>query len=448
MSRIDPFPLLSLALVVAGLWFREGVPFMGDSWALAKIALVFVFMVTLLRHKANIGIVLLLSAVVLGGMFSLPVGKIGRVLVFDVGGDDARLHELLFKTVVLVVIIFLINGLGRLLEAAGTMRRLIHSLDDLISDGRYVMAAIPAAIGLLPMPGGAMLSAPFVGEMGDRMEVGAANKTLVNYWFRHIFEYAWPLYPAVIIAADLTGRSVAQVMTAQAPMVLAAVGVGVVFLHLRLESRSLDMGHEGTLASNLLSIVLAVWPVIVVAVVVGLAPRIATGKMKDLLFPAALVAVNVIVALTARLSRSQIAGVVRQAFSWQNILLVVGIYVLRAMFEKTNVTGSMPQLLANLHIPQAVIIFCVPFVVGLLTGYNVAAVSTGLPALIALLGTPGDLLIAYCGAFFGVLLSPVHLCLILTNDYFKSHLGSIYKALVPMLAAMLCIMAGYSMLLR
>ena len=452
----------SIALVVLGLCYRNGVPAFGETWDLVKTLLVFVFMVTLLRHKVEVGVVLILSSAVLGALFALPAVGIARAMSFDVLGRDAALHMLLFKAVRLIFIIVMINGLGRLLEAAGTMRRLIGALGDLISDGRYVMAAIPAAIGLLPMPGGAMLSAPFVGELGDRMEVGPENKTLVNYWFRHIFEYAWPLYPAVLIAAEQTGRALDVVVKAHAPMVLASALVGLVFLHLRVERRSLNVGHKSTVFANMLTILQAAWPVAVVALAVGLAPKLNPSdgegvvlRVWDLaipasewVFPGALVVVNVAVALLARLSWAQMREVAGSSFKGQTVVLVLGIYMLRGMFDKTDVTGNMPGLLASIGVPSVIVIFVVPFIVGLLTGYNVAAVSTSFPALVALLPTGGHVLIAYCGAFFGVLLSPVHLCLILTKDYFKAHLGHVYRVIVPMLAAMACIMAAYSMLLE
>jgi len=244
--------------------------------------------------------------------------------------------------------------------------------------------------------------------------------------------------------------------------VLASALVGLVFLHLRIERRSLDVGHKSTLGANLLTLAQAVWPVAVVALAVGLAPKLnpSNGKgavlhvwdlaipAKEFVFPCVLVLVNTAVALLAKLSWGQVRQVAGKSFKGQTVLLVFGIYMLRGMFDRTNVTGSMPGLLAGIGVPSVIVIFVVPFIVGLLTGYNVAAVSTAFPALVALLPTGGHVLIAYCGAFFGVLLSPVHLCLILTKDYFKAHLGSIYRVIVPMLAAMVCIMAAYSMLLK
>ena len=302
-------------------------------------------------------------------------------------------------------------------------------------------------MGLLPMPGGAMLSAPFVGELGDKLEMGPEDKTIVNYWFRHIFEYAWPLYPGVIIAAELTGRPLSTVVLTHAPMILVAFCVGMTMLHVRFEPKTLDVGVSKSLGANLLILVETIWPVATVAVVVGIAEYVAEGKIKDCLFPAALIAVNVAIIFVSKLSSNQVRGALRKSFSWTTIMLVAGIYVLRGMFEQTNVTGDMPALLDQLGIPCVLIVFFVPFVVGVLTGYNVAAVSTAFPALVALLTSGGLVLVAYCGAFLGVLVSPVHLCLILTRDYFGADLAKVYKTLIPMLLVVAMALIGYTFLL-
>ena len=51
------------------------------------------------------------------------------------------------------------------------------------------LVLIPAVIGLVPMPGGALFSAPLVGETVQDKKVTPEWKVAVNYWFRHVFEY-------------------------------------------------------------------------------------------------------------------------------------------------------------------------------------------------------------------------------------------------------------------
>jgi len=39
--------------------------------------------------------------------------------------------------------------------------------------------------------------------------------------------------------------------------------------------------------------------------------------------------------------------------------------------------------------------------------------------------------LAFVAGFIGVLLSPVHLCLVLTREYFKADIWGIYKKIIP-----------------
>ena len=53
-------------------------------------------------------------------------------------------------------------------------------------------------------------------------------------------------------------------------------------------------------------------------------------------------------------------------------------------------------------------------------------------------------MLAYAGGYAGVMLSPVHLCLVLTAEYFKADLGAVYREVVkPVLAVLLVAVFAY-----
>ncbi|NQT50926.1 DUF401 family protein, partial [bacterium] len=98
--------------------------------------------------------------------------------------------------------------------------------------------------------------------------------------------------------------------------------------------------------------------------------------------------------------------------------------------------GTLPATFQSWGVPPLVLLFSVPFVVGFLTGYNPGAVATTFPVLLPLLVTGGTVhygyvLWAFAGAFLGVLISPVHLCLVLSREYFEAEMGRVYRRLVP-----------------
>ena len=64
---------------------------------------------------------------------------------------------------------------------------------------------IPIVIGLVPMPAGALVSATASKDIAKRTNLSPEESTFINYWFRHLWEYWWPLYPGVLMAIAITG---------------------------------------------------------------------------------------------------------------------------------------------------------------------------------------------------------------------------------------------------
>ncbi|HWJ03292.1 MAG TPA: DUF401 family protein, partial [Verrucomicrobiae bacterium] len=85
---------------------------------------------------------------------------------------------------------------------------------------------------------------------------------------------------------------------------------------------------------------------------------------------------------------------------------------------------------ASLGIPKLFLVMTLPLVIGLLTGLTQAVVAISFPVLLGLTLTPHLITLAFVAGFAGVMLSPVHLCLVLTVDYFKTTMGRIYSKIL------------------
>jgi len=75
----------------------------------------------------------------------------------------------------------------------------------------------------------------------------------------------------------------------------------------------------------------------------------------------------------------------------------------------------------------------IPFIGGFFTGSNTANIGISFPLLLPLF--PADNYIIFVGFTYfsgvlGYLISPVHLCLILTRDYFQCEIGKLYRFLI------------------
>ena len=109
------------------------------------------------------------------------------------------------KSICLSLIVCLILVLSQSMEAAGQMARLLDRFQGLVRAPAANLIVFPALIGLLPMPGGAIFSAPMVKTLGSQYRLSPTRLSYVNYWFRHIWEYWWPLYPGVLLTTTIAG---------------------------------------------------------------------------------------------------------------------------------------------------------------------------------------------------------------------------------------------------
>lgn len=396
---------------------------------LLKLAGILAFIVVLLRLRWNLGLVLLLASAVTGWFFGQPAGSLALDAV------QAAVDPLTLR---LVAIVLLITFLGEILRSTLQLEGLIRSLCDLFADARWLLALMPMLIGMLPMVGGAMFSAPMVDEASRRLNVDRENRTFLNYWFRHAMEPIFPLYPSLIVAAGLMNVPVQRLTLAQWPLFLAALAGGVLFGLVgtrQVETAAVARaGRRETVVLFLKSVwpillVLALSVVLEVDLILSLAVTIALMVVVERLGPRRLWE-------TARRTPLGIAHI------------IIGAMVFRGVLESSGAVEAVSVSLAELGIPLAVLVFAVPFVPGFLTGLAVAAFAIGFPIVLPLVGPDvvgnGYGLLAYTGGLVGLMLTPVHLCLSLTRVYFKAEWGGIYGRMLP--AAGLLVLAGIFML--
>ncbi|MEM1804275.1 MAG: DUF401 family protein [Desulfurococcaceae archaeon] len=69
----------------------------------------------------------------------------------------------------LVLVVFMIAILVNLYNATGFISKLGEELVKLLGKPKLVASVVPAVMGLLPVPGGALMSAPVVDTVGDKL---------------------------------------------------------------------------------------------------------------------------------------------------------------------------------------------------------------------------------------------------------------------------------------
>jgi hypothetical protein len=405
--------------------------------ALIKLGLVFAGIVLLITRGWNLGLVLLLASVAIGLLFGYPLASVGR---------DAIATSTDLLTVRIAVSVVLIMVLSELLRETGSLRNMVAALQRLVPSGRVVIAALPAFIGLLPMVGGAMFSAPMVNEVGERFNVDQERKTFINYWFRHVWEYVFPLFPSMMLAAALLEMETFQLASATWPLTLAAILSGGVFGLASVR----DAGSTSALVPNrareLRALTAAIWPI---ALAIGLSLTLPVDERARLIL--GLAVTIALLMIVKDLSLATLGEILRHRVPWKTVAVIFGALIFRRVLDQSGAVHAVSAALIRSRVPPMAIAFLVPFIAGLLTGLSHGAFSIGFPVVLPLAApdggppTGGWAAWMMAGAFLGVMWSPLHLCLSLTRVYFDADWGPIYARIAPATAAV-AVTAGFLLL--
>jgi uncharacterized protein len=418
--------------------------------AVVRIFIVFGLVLAAIRFKWSLGSAFLGGAFVLGLIFHLPPWAIAA----------SALKALIDpKTVSLTVVVSLILVLSQSLEASGQMARLLARFEGLVARQRLNIVIFPALIGLLPMPGGAIFSAPMVRTIGADAELTGAQMSFINYWFRHLWEYWWPLYPGVLLSTNLASIDLWHFVGTLFPMSLVAAAAGYLALRGMMPARrpggEKPPGAGKTrihpFVRELTPILIAIVPGIVLG---SLLEMILTGPAatvsKELGLIAALCAAIAWVWRTNRLSAAQQRSIVLRREMLAMIYMVAAILVFKGVLLDSRAVEAVSVELIGWQVPLAAIAVLLPLLVGLVVGITIAFVGSAFPILISLIAAYGArdqtlayLMLAMTGGFVGVLLSPLHLCLVLSNQYFKADPMAVYRRLWRPCVALILAASGY-----
>ena len=359
----------------------------------------------------------------------------------------------------LIAVLLLVIWLSSLMAEGGVMRDLVEAVRSRVPR-RLAFAALPAVIGFLPMPGGALFSAPMVDSADPQRSLSGLLKTQTNHWFRHIWEYWWPLYPGVILALELTRLEIWQFVLVRLPVTLIAAGSGALLLLRRIPrggKRGVERGLPLPAPGPRRSFLSLVAPILVVVVVFALLQLLFPGLRKLSRYVPMAAGLVLALAVLQWQRRLPLSAWVQAIFSWRALqitLLVVVVRVYGAVIEAPLPDGVFPVALlrselALFGIPDALLIAFLPFIAGFTMGSTVGYVGATFPLALSLLGPSPSLgrlaattVLAYGFGFMGELLSPVHICLVVTAEYFKIRL---LRSLSSLIAPALLVLAGVTL---
>lgn len=393
-----------------------------------RLLLVFLLILVALRKKVPVGVTL------------FGAGLLTAILYWVSPADLANGYWELIRSrrfLSLTGAICFITMLGVLLRESGFLQKLTDACSGLWGGRRTATVLLPPLVGMMPMPGGSLMSAPLVDRVLDSPEYLPEFKCAVNYYFRHVIEHFWPIYPGLLVSEAVTGLPAATVALLQSPLAAIMLIFGLIFFVRHIKLRQIE--RRGFFIS-LLGILGAIWPIGIAVVIYGV------FKLELAL---AILASILIVILVARPPVAAIKEAVRKGLSYKLIFLVFGILSFQTALELSGAVALLQQASIAYGLPPQLVIIVVAFTAGLLTGMFAAYVVLAYTLLAGFLYQPviipANILLAFLSGYVGMMLSPAHVCLVVTNEYFKSDLIKVLRILAPPL--LLLAVCGYLLFL-
>jgi hypothetical protein len=374
-----------------------------------------------------LGIVLNATALLLA-LLALDWQEIPTV-VYETSGD--------LLTISVVLATFGIMLLSQLYKETSLIDDLSENFVRIIKNSKIVLSVLPAVIGLLPVAGGALMSAPLVDLEAEKLKLKPDKKAYVNLWFRHTIFPVYPISQVLIVAAASTGTPISTMIIRQIPVVIVMVIVGYIvgFWRVSTPKNKEESSQKQTANSASRSLTVAFSPIlatIVVAIGIELSGLGLAEKGLDVAL-AAFAGVTVLVLIT-KPSLKTFSKPFRGWGIYGITFAAYGAFFLR----KTILATGIPEIfkssiVANGSIDITLLLIVVPAALGFLTASALGGVAVSVPILAGILGTfsARTASLLYMSAYLGYVIAPTHLCLAFTADYFKCSLAKVYKYVIP-----------------
>ncbi len=368
----------------------------------------------MLKRQMNIGTVMLIDSLLLLLVYRVPQSAAFNAVFIGAFSSS---------TMNLILLLYLIIVLERSMRGMGMIAEISENLKHLFKSNRKAAALLPMVIGMLPSPGGARLSCPMVDE-AVKDEPDDKIKAFVNYWFRHVWRDAFILYPGFILAAEfLNIQGITFFFRIMPFMFLAAIiGVFLGVKNIKKEKLDDDIDHRLVLKRFML----AFSPIaFLVLIYIGMS-MLGVGRFGLQL---SCVITIVLLFIWKKFGITRILEIMKESLSPNILLIVFGVMIFKEVLFVSGILDPLPGLLEKYNISRYVLFMLLPFITGFSTGIMVSAITLSFPILLPLgLGdNPIFGVVAFISGMSGLMVSPVHLCAVMSSDYFKVPLSKVLK---------------------
>ena len=381
---------------------------------LAAVIIAFLVIPVLTKKKVKLSYALLIST----GVLSILSGLSLEIVVQAVTSVVTQLPSLNTVLTVMMVSIF-----GGVMKHYNIFDEIIDTMILLIRDKKKILVIIPAMIGVLIIPGGALLSAPFIYDLGEEMKISTSRRAAINLVFRHIATFIMPYSTTLlVILATLPELNIFKLILLNLIFVAAIVILGYLFFLKDIEVvKSPSRENAGR---NLLKLIIYTSPLYICVII-----NVVTGLP---FFITLWVSIFIIYLLS---DKKDFLKTTVKSMNWHIVLTVAAVLIMKEIIlNMEGLLGVFNNLISisNGSFLSIILIFLITsFFFGYITGNQTASLAIVTP-IFSQLHISSELLNVYiyfiCGAtFLGYYFSPLHLCQAFTLEHMKVPTYELYK---------------------
>jgi len=400
-----------------------------------KLIIAMVLILYMSSKTKNIGLSLMIGGSFLALISMKSIQEIWKILIMTSTEP---------LTVELLLAILFISILGYLMDQLGYMNRMIEGLENVLRSVKLTVLLTPAIVGTLLVTGGALMSCPMVETLGDRIGLSNDKKATVNLIFRHGLYFIYPLSPPMILAIKLGGFNPWAFIRLMFPMSIAMYFTGYFIFLKDVTVKPLPKITIKEYFKNLVKFLYFTSPIILsVLGVFVLNIKFHYSLALGILW---LILIQEIDLLMNGGERKNILKLIPKGVSIKMLVAIFGI-----MYFK-NIVGSLDALNVTLNnfINSGFPIEIIILFSAALISYTLASTQPGIAILFPLilpLASTMDMkllygMFIYVSAFMFYYASPLHMCQVLTLEYFDVSIKELYGNYKVILPVVYIVMLG------
>lgn len=330
-------------------------------------------------------------------------------------------------TLLLAISVGVIPFIGGTLETSGLITDLVTSLK---MKCKTLLMLAPAFMGMLPMPGGALLSAPLLSKIGKNIR--NSDNATANVWFRHVLILIYPLGP-LLATTKMAEINLYTTVLFLIPGSVLLTTLGYLFILRNVKDDSIPQGTVNRKKLIIPAVIIISAPAIHLCLMTGF-----KNLMQEIPLLVGVLFSLALVIHFGNLTIKDNIQLVKETRPWKFFLIIIGMFLFLNMFKASNTSKAI----SSIAFSRTFLIVVTGTFLGFVTGRVYIPISILLPTYYSRFGAAGMTPLVFSTMFFsvfiGYIISPIHPCVSVSLEYFKATLKDFYKRLaIPSIIAFL-----------